>query len=129
MAAKTKVKPERDFQEVANEYAHRSIETMREELDDESQRENICSEGALSVEVRTDWYIPGQDSGKPSEYKILLGWGGPAAQITGELNEYCQPTTAQFQYQDWFKPWTTAQTTCDEDATLLEYARQFYFGE
>lgn len=127
----TKVAKERDFQEVANEYAHGSIKHMRDRLDDERQRENICSEGALEVQVRGDWHTPGdkEAASEPTEYFILLGTGGPAARIRGKLDECFQPETAMFEYQDWFKPWTVAQTSDEEDATLLEYAKQFWFGE
>lgn len=121
---------EKDFQTQTNEYAQRCIKSMREELDE--QRERISSEGALSVEVRSGWYFPGGDlpNSKPTEYKILLGTGGPASQIRGELDEYSQPETAKFEYQDWFKPWTPANNLSDEEEkTLLEYAQQFYFGE
>lgn len=122
---------EKDFQTVANEHAHGSIEWMREHLDDEDARERISSEDALEVSVRSDWYAPGDSSAvKPTEYKILLGTGGPATRIVGELDEYGQPTNAKFEYQDWFKPWTAANDLSDEEeATLLEFAQQFYFCE
>jgi len=127
--------PEREetFQETADRYAQNSIANMRDELADEGTRERICSEGALMVEVRPDWYAPGtaqeEEDRKPAEYSILLGTGGPASRIIGKLDRWCQPETAIFEYQDWFKPWTAARTTVEEDAILLEYARQFYFGE
>ena len=86
---------EKDFQEVANEHAHGSLEWMREHLDDEEQRERISSEDALEVNVRGDWHTPGdQEAGKPTEYFILLGTGGPATRIKGKLDQYCQPETA-----------------------------------
>ena len=120
---------EKDFQTVTNEYAKHSIARMREELDDEEERERI-PESVLSVEVRSDWHTPGDPAAANlAEYRILLGTGGPAAQIVGELDEYRQPTNAKYQYQDWFKPWTDAQLTDEEEKTLLEYANQFYFGE
>jgi hypothetical protein len=127
---KTKTQ-EKDFQTVTNEYAARSIKGMREELDNEESRERISSEGALDVEVRGDWHTPGNvEDSKPTEYFILLGTGGPAARIRGELDEYCQASTAVFEYQDWFKPWTAAQLMSEEEEkTLLEYAQQFYFGD
>jgi hypothetical protein len=121
---------EKDFQQVTDEYAKQRIESMREELADEEQRERISSEGALTVEVRADWHIPeDRESGNPNEYKILLGWGGPASQIIGDLSECGEPENARFQYQDWFKPWTDARLSDEDTKTLLEYARQFYFGE
>ena len=125
------VKEEKDFQTIANEQAHGSIEWMREHLDDEEARERISSEDALEVSVRSDWYAPGDPTDwKPTEYRILLGTGGPATRIVGDLDEYGQPTNAKFEYQDWFKPWTAANDLSDaEEATLLEFAQQFYFGE
>lgn len=133
MSKRSTVVKEPDFQEAANKAAHNSIENMREELDSEEQRERISSEGALSVEVRSDWYAPGtvdEENTKPTEYCILLGTGGPATRIVGKLNRWCQPETAVYEYQDWFKPWTAANDlTREQDATLLEYAQQFWFGE
>lgn len=122
---------EEDFQEVANKAAHNSLEWMREHLEDEEQRERIGSEDALEVCVRSDWHTPGDDSAsKPTEYFILLGTGGPATRIIGELDQWCQPTTARYEHQDWFKPWTAANDLSnEEEATLLQYAQQFYFGE
>jgi len=134
MSKKTAVAvKEENFQEVANRAAHNSLEWMREHLDDEEQRERIMSEDALEVSVRGDWHSPcsaNEDGSKPTEYYILLGTGGPATRIIGELDDWCQPETARFEYQDWFKPWTAANDLSDEEEkTLLEYARQFYFGE
>lgn len=122
---------EKDFQDVANEYAHNFIEEMREQLNNEERREFI-TEDALEVSVREGWHTPEtrQEKPEPVEYYILLGTGGPASRIVGELDEYCCPITARFEYQDWFKPWTVANTLSEkEEQTLLEYAQQFWFGE
>lgn len=134
MTRKAIAQKEENFQGVANKYARNSIECMREELDntkEEDSRERIMSEGALSVEVRSDWYCSGSvaDS-QPIEYRILLGTGGPASRIVGDLDEFGQPTNAKLEYQDWYKPWTAANDLSEkEDKTLLEYASQFWFGE
>lgn len=98
-----------------------------EYVDEETSREAILNH-PLSVEVRDDWYSPGcSKTDVDREYRILIAWGGPAAQITGELDQFNQPHTATLQVQDWFIPWTDV-TGCDEDI-LLTYAQQFYFGE
>jgi len=109
----------------------------REDMDSggnvDEARERI-QEDALSVEVRSGWYVPGACDAdtKPAEFCILLCTGGPACRIIGELDEYGQPVEANIEVQDWFQPWTELRhyTTC-EDAReiLLEYCRQFYFGE
>ena len=95
--------------------------------DEDSARERI-EEDALSVEVRSDWHTPGEDA-EASEYCILITTGGPAARIVGDLGAYNQPSSARFEYQDWFKPWTEVQTDSADDAVMLTYAQQFYFGE
>lgn len=77
-----------------------------------------------------DWYTYGTepaDAGKPVEFKILLGTGGPAVQIRGELDEHNEPSRAWLEVQDWGKPWT--QYFDIEQDTLLTYCRCFYFGE
>lgn len=98
-------------------------------LDEDAVRERI-NEDPLSVEVRTDWHSVGDNDNKPTEYNILLCTGGPACRIIGDLDEYGQPMTAKIEYQDWFRPWTQyRETTDEEDAALLTYAQQFFYGE
>jgi len=129
---KSKKKEEKDFQQVTNEYAHGAIETLREMLDEaeKSGDDSRIQEDPLSVQVRSDWYQPGDsDAAKPTEYELLLGTGGPASRIVGDLDSYGQPTSARFEYQDWGTPWTKAETTSEEDDTMLEYARHFWFGD
>jgi len=100
-----------------------------EEIDGQDPAERI-HEDPLSVEVRSDWHSPGDGNDKSTEYMILLCTGGPAVRIIGELDEYGQPETAKIEYQDWFTPWVRyANTSSEEDETLLTYARQFYYGE
>jgi hypothetical protein len=86
-------------------------------------------EDPLSVEVRSGWHTPGEKE-ESMEYKILLGTGGPALQIVGDLDQYNQPESATLQYQDWFTPWIDYyETTSEEKDALLTYAQQFHFGE
>ena len=96
--------------------------------DEERARQHI-EEDALSVEVRGDWHTPGDDdTSGATEYNILLTTGGPAARIVGQLDRG-QPSSAVFEYQDWFKPWTEVYTDSADSAILLKYAQCFYFGE
>lgn len=104
-------------------------------LSDEIQEE---AQGmALSVEVRSGWASPGETLA-PTEYRILLTYGGPACQITGELSEHGEPETAHLEHQDWGTLWTPVRgcempgdvedmTTAESD--LLAFASLFYFGE
>lgn len=99
-----------------------------ENEDDARQR---IEEDALSVDVRSDWYSPGNtEDSKPSEYKILLCTGGPACQIIGDLDHYGQPESATIQFQDWFTSWENlTELTSEEEDAVLTYCRVFYFGE
>jgi hypothetical protein len=84
---------------------------------------------ALSVETRSDWAAVHAPMAA-SEYRILISWGGPSVQLTGELNEHNEPSSAVLQAQDWFLPWRDwVSPDEDADAVLMEYARCFYFGE
>ena len=100
----------------------------RAEYHDEEQAREAITGNALSVEVRSEWHSPG-DVGNWGQYRIMLCWGGPAVQITGDLDEHSQPGTAHLQYQDWFIEWTNYPTTNTQDEALLAYAREFYFAE
>lgn len=103
--------------------------------DDKAVEEAIqaIQEDPLSVEVRTGWYSysTAQYVIEPQveEYLILLCTGGPACKIVGNLSETGEPETARIEYQDWGTPWIEYPLTSTQEATVLEYARQFYFGE
>ena len=98
-----------------------------EEVDGQDAREAITDD-ALSVAVRSDWHTPGE-SREEAEYTILLCTGGPAVRITGTLATFSEPDSASIEYQDWFTAWQPLYTTVEEDAALLTYAQQFYFGD
>lgn len=93
--------------------------------------EETIQQDPLSVEVRSGWYSLGARDAdtKPAEFMILLCTGGPACRIIGNLSEYCEPESARIEHQDWFTPWTEYRITKDEEADVLTYCRQFYFGE
>jgi len=150
------IRTEETFYEEAKSYAATCIENIREmlaklehardcdgeEIDgkpcehigddewhDEDGAEQAIHDDPLSIQVRGDWYAPGGDIPKPSEFEILLTTGGPAARIVGDLDDYGQPDRARFEYQDWFKPWTEVILDSADRAVLNEYAQRFYFGE
>ena len=83
----------------------------------------------LSIETRTGWTVPGQDIGKPVEFRILLSYGGPSLQIIGELDYDGIPYNARLQYQDWGTPWTDLRVTSEESRAIEQFCLQFYFGE
>lgn len=113
-----------------DEYAEemKELEESSNDCKDEDEARERIQEDALEVQVRSDWHSPGEQQNTPTEFYILLCTGGPAVRIMGELNNYCEPCRAWIEYQDWGTPWTHAVGVIDQD-TLLQYCRQFWFGE
>lgn len=104
------------------------IYTDAEEIEDHAR------ECALSVEVRTGWYVPGTITREaPAEYQIVLTCGGPALRIRGRLNETGEPETARLEWQDWGTQWTgylvIGASSADIDAALMWYVSLFCFEE
>lgn len=107
--------------------------SVLDERNEDKARAEI-EESVLSVQVRGGWHAPGisqektnqYGDGAPEEYEILLTTGGPALRIFGRLNDYGEPESAELQHQDWGTPWTRFPAP---EATLLAFARVFYFGE
>ena len=124
------IKGEKTFQEKTDEYAHNSIESIAGMVKKANSRnEERAEEGKTAIQENPLEIKTGKEFDGTRTYMILLGTGGPAARIIGELSEYDEPDSAEFQFQDWFEPWTTAQTTKEERETMIEYARHFYFEE
>lgn len=97
------------------------------EFDEEAARQTI-QEDALSVEVRSGWYSDPSNL-KPDVYTILLCTGGPACRIIGDLSERGEPESARIEYQDWFTPWVDYPLDREEEADVVKYAQQFWFGQ
>jgi len=110
-----------DAQELAE------LEEAAGDCEDQDAARQRIEEDPLSLEVRSDWHAPGAESGD-TEFCLLLGTGGPAVRIIGEL-EGGQPTSANLQTQDWFTPWTDVNTSSEDDDALLTYCQVFYFGD
>jgi len=81
----------------------------------------------LSIEVRSNWHCHG-DMNPPMEFRIVLTTGGPAVQITGDLNSHNEPETATLQCQNWFTHWQNVSLTHRQAEAVLAYAQSFYFG-
>jgi hypothetical protein len=104
----------------------KKLNTLREEeMRDDEARDEI-EQSVLSVLVRDGWRTPGSPSEDGAEeYEILLSTGGPALRIWGTLDACGEPHSAELQHQDWGTPWTRYPAP---EATLLQFARCFYFG-
>jgi hypothetical protein len=103
------------------EEACRSVE----EYPDEEEARQAIEEDPLSLQVRSGWASLGEEL-KAEEFELLLGTGGPAIRIIGELDQYGEPDSARLQTQDWFTPWTDYFGASQD--TLLAYCRCFYFA-
>lgn len=97
------------------------------DCEDEDDARRRIDDDPLSVEVRTDWHAPGEDS-EPTEFCILLCTGGPAVRIVGDLDQG-QPSRPRLQYQDWGIPWTDYFPDSAGLDALQSYCECFYFGE
>lgn len=94
---------------------------------DEYEARQAIQEDPLSIDVRSAWQSLGETL-TAAEFCILLGTGGPALRIVGELDHYMNADRPRLEYQDWGTPWTELVDGVDRDA-LLTYCNQFYFGE
>lgn len=110
------------------------VENMRkanhDEIDDDiEEAETAIRESVLSVELRSGWGRPGETMTEPVEYRILLVCGGPAVQIIGTLDKYGQAESCSLEHQDWGTPWTKYWRDAEQEEIVLEFLRNFYFGE
>ena len=99
------------------DYIRKMVEALHTENEDEREK--------LRISIRGKWHVPSEKAAD-TEYIILLCVGDPAIRITGDLNQHSEPVTAHLEHQDW-GTWTEYRAA--DEAVLLEYARQFYFGE
>ena len=100
----------------------------REEYHAEDKAQEAIQEDPLSVQVRSGW----QNLGEPltaAEYEILLRTGRPAVRIIGDLDQYGQPDRARLQHQDGGAPWQEYSTHGEDNATILAYAQELFYGE
>tara|TARA_B100000686_G_C16778994_1_gene970482 strand:- start:462 stop:875 length:414 start_codon:yes stop_codon:yes gene_type:complete len=96
--------------------------------------EQLIHEMPLSITVRDGWREVGKPTEDfPAEFEILLGTGGPAVRIYGELNQHGEPNYCQLQNQDWGTPWQAvpiADTPAEvKYQALLDFCRCFYFAD
>lgn len=105
----------------------KATEEERENYHNEDEARQAIQEDPLSVQVRGGWRNPGVYNDEVEEYEILLCTGGPAVRIVGGLNEHGEPDSAKIEFQDWGTYWEEWRGA--DEAVLLSYAKEFYFGE
>lgn len=85
-------------------------------------------EDPLSVEVRSGWVSVSDYPGPAGEFLVLLSTGGPATRLIGELDTF-SPVSVRLEYQDWGIPWTDYPLSPEDEAVVLQYCQQIWFGE
>lgn len=95
---------------------------------DRDDAEQRIREDPLSVELSFGSCTVGETP-EADGFIILLGTGGPATRIVGELDANNEPGRAWIETQDWFLPWTEYHGEGIERDALLTYCRYFFFGE
>jgi hypothetical protein len=79
-------------------------------------------EEPLSIErISTDWRA------EEHEWEILLSTGGPAARIVVRTDRYGCVLRADYQFQDWFEPWTSAEN--QDEQLIRRYAETVGYYE
>ena len=114
--------------EEATEYGKRFIKYTKKELDELQDIEDISKNPVMTEEQseRADELRASLEENYGVEFQrtiiITLGGGGPAMRIV----YYADEDRAEYQFQNWFMPWTPAQLTNEEEEVLLEYCQRFF---
>jgi hypothetical protein len=66
-------------------------------------------------------------SSKGKQFCILITFGGPQVQISGELDAKKQPLRAWIEYLGWGDPLTTRENQPGDEAMLVRFCRHFRF--
>jgi hypothetical protein len=101
------------------------LEAAAGDCESREDAEQRIQEDPLSLQFRSGWVTSREDM-QPEEFELLLGTGGPAVRIIGEIEDG-QPSNPRLQAQDWFTPWTDYRE--QDDDVLLTYCSVFYFGD
>lgn len=107
------------------------LKELQEAAGDCSSREDAeqrIHEDPLSVELTFASCAPGETP-EADGFEILLGTGGPAVRIVGELDAHNEPKRAWIETQDWFTAWTEYRGDACSNEALLTYCRQLYLGD
>jgi len=119
---------QKKHQDEADEYGKRFIKFMKLELDELQDIENMSKNPVPTEEQeeRAEELKESLEDNYGVEFQrtiiITLGGGGPAMRIV----YYADEDRAEYQFQNWFLPWTSAQLTNEEEETLLEYCERFF---
>tara|TARA_R100001163_G_C4891595_1_gene84328 strand:+ start:147 stop:536 length:390 start_codon:yes stop_codon:yes gene_type:complete len=121
-------KEEKKHQEESNEYGKRFIKFMKLELDELQDIEDMSKNPVPTEEQseRADELRASLEENYGVEFQrtiiITLGGGGPAMRIV----YYADEDRAEYQFQNWFMPFVSAELSNEEQEALLEYCQRFF---
>lgn len=99
-------------------------------LCNDDETDSICErlrELPLSCEVRSGWEAHSSKF-TALEFRIMLGTGGPAYWIAGDLDQHDEPTGVKAFHQDWYEPEQVIYLNEKEQAAVDWFAGLFYWG-
>ena len=99
--------------------------------DEYEKAESICErlrELPLSCEVRSGWEAHSSKF-TALEFRIMLGTGGPAYWIAGDLDQHDEPTGVKAFHQDWYEPEQVIYLNEKEQEAVDWFAGLFYWGQ
>lgn len=109
-----------------NDEEREELATLRDDAGECTSEEEALEriqEDPLSLQVRSEWVSLG-DKMKPEEFELLLGTGGPAVRIIGDIDDG-EPCSPRLEVQDWGKAWTEYRMADTE--ALEAYCAVFCF--
>lgn len=92
-------------------------------FDDADDAEQRIYELPLSVEVRSGWHTPGEES-TPGEFRVVLCTGGPHVELLGELDHNGEPCRVWVAARDWGQYIDDVSECRDYAGTLLAFAQR-----
>jgi hypothetical protein len=115
--------PETKYSEWEDREEYEELKEAAGDCESEDDARQRIDEDPLSLRIFGE-----RTSGEweATNYELLLGTGGPAVRIVGDLNDG-EAASARLEVQDWFKPWTEYGPT--DDDVLMAYVGCFYFGD
>lgn len=133
------MKKNQDFQTTVNEYYQNRFDQEQKDLIDLARNWNDSNESAtdkerqqaelqlqeqvLSIDHYATYHL--DDS---QEWHVLLGTGGPADRLVLLTDNSGNIENIDYQYQDWGKPWTSADFQ-DKDMLTAYASIVGYYGE
>lgn len=117
-----------EFQQITNKHYADFAKRIEETLDKLDSEDEVVVEAARQELDEMPLCIEKLITDHRNEevtWEILLGTGGPAVRVSVFTDFEGNILSAEYQFQDWFKSWTTADN--QNQALMKRFANQYYF--